>query len=109
MIPSCLRPMIVGGLTLAAVDGSLRAADPAIRHSYLVMGGQTAIIAEDGQTEWKYRSGTRDGFVLPSGNVLLAFSDKVEEVAYQVCLAVTFTCSTCFGIQIGCLISNLVA
>ena len=51
-----------------------------IHHSYLVMGGKTAIIGEDGQTEWEYRGGSRDGFVLPTGNVLIAFSDRVEEV-----------------------------
>ena len=58
-----------------------RAADaPAIRHSYLVMGGKTAIIDEDGNARWEFAGGTRDGFVLPNGNVLLAFSDRVEEV-----------------------------
>ena len=57
-----------------------RPAESPIRHSYLVMGGKTAIIDENGQAEWSYRGGTRDGFVLPNGNVLLAFSDKVEEV-----------------------------
>jgi hypothetical protein len=57
------------------------AADPpVIRHSYLVMGGKTAIIGEDGKVEWEYKGGTRDGFVLPNGNLLLAFSDHVEEV-----------------------------
>lgn len=50
-----------------------------IRHSYLVMGGKTAIISEDGQAVWEGPGGTRDGFVLPNGNLLLAFSDRVEE------------------------------
>jgi hypothetical protein len=44
------------------------------------MGGKTAIIAEDDATAWEYAGGTRDGFVLPNGNVLLAYSDRVEEV-----------------------------
>lgn len=60
---------------------SATAADPpAIRHSYLVMGGKTAIISEDGTAVWEYQGGTRDGFVLPNGNILLAWSDHVEEV-----------------------------
>ena len=62
---------------------SVQGADPmpsTIRHSYLVMGGKTAIIGEDGKPTWEYRGGSRDGFVLPDGNVLLAFSDRVEEV-----------------------------
>lgn len=56
---------------------------PAVRHSYLVMGGKTAIIGEDGKVEWEYAGGTRDGFVLPNGNLLLAFSDHVEEVTRE--------------------------
>jgi hypothetical protein len=70
---------------LCALAGLIRPAvatdPPAIRHSYLVMGGRTAIIDEQGQPEWEYTGGTRDGFVLPTGNVLLAFGDRVEEVA----------------------------
>ena len=58
----------------------LRAEDPAIRHSYLVMGTKTAIIDEDGKAIWEHRGGSRDGFVLPNGNVLVAFSDVVEEI-----------------------------
>lgn len=71
-------------LALAWSVCSVRSADDLtprpIHHSYLVMGGKTAIIGEDGQTEWEYRGGSRDGFVLPSGNVLIAYSDRVEEV-----------------------------
>jgi len=51
-----------------------------IKHSYLVLGAKTAIIAEDGQVSWEYNGGSRDGFVLPNGNVLLAYADRVEEV-----------------------------
>ena len=51
-----------------------------ILHSYLVMGAKTAIIGEDGAVSWEYQGGSRDGFVLPNGNVLLAYSNRVEEV-----------------------------
>lgn len=71
-------------LVLFALTSGLIAADPtdasAVRHSYLVLGGKTAIIGEDGKATWEYRGGTRDGFVLPNGNVLLAFANLVEEV-----------------------------
>lgn len=74
-------------LLLLALAGSvtpIRAGDdaalPGIRHSYLVMGGKTAIIGEDGKATWEYDGGSRDGFVLPGGNVLLAYSDRVVEV-----------------------------
>ena len=53
---------------------------PEIRHSYLVMGAKTAVIDESGKAVWEYTNGSRDGFVLPNGNVLLAFSNRVEEV-----------------------------
>jgi hypothetical protein len=51
-----------------------------IRHSYLAMGSRTAIVDEQGAVEWEYAGGTRDGFVLPGGNLLLAYVDRVEEV-----------------------------
>ena len=51
-----------------------------IKHSYLTMGGKTAIISEEGKVVWSYRGGSRDGFVLPNGNILIAFAKSVEEV-----------------------------
>lgn len=75
---------------------SVQAADPVpstIRHSYLVMGGKTAIIGEDGKAAWEYRGGSRDGFVLPDGNVLLAFSDRVEEVTRDKQVVFTYRLS----------------
>jgi hypothetical protein len=75
---------------------SVQAADPVpstIRHSYLVMGGKTAIIGEDGKPTWEYRGGSRDGFVLPDGNVLLAFSDRVEEVTRDKQVVFTYRLS----------------
>ena len=60
-----------------------------IRHSYFVMGAKTAIIDESGKPVWEYTGGSRDGFVLPNGNVLIAFANRVEEVtrAKQVVLS----------------------
>lgn len=74
MILKSISALLVLATTALAAD------PPAIRHSYLVMGGNTAIIDEDGKAAWEYAGGTRDGFVLPNGNLLLAFSDRVEEV-----------------------------
>lgn len=51
-----------------------------ILHSYFVMGAKTAIIDENGTKVWEYAGGSRDGFVLPNGNVLVAYIDRVEEV-----------------------------
>lgn len=70
-------------LTLAFGISSMQSAENvegSIRHSYLVLGGKTAIIGEDGNGAWEYNGGSRDGFVLPNGNVLVAYSDRVVEV-----------------------------
>ena len=75
---AALLPAFVFGLvTVHAADAP---APAPIRHSYLVLGGKTAIIGEDGKATWEYAGGSRDGFVLPNGNVLLAYADRVEEV-----------------------------
>lgn len=80
--------------TLAARLFAAEASDvSAIRHSYLVMGGKTAIIGEDGKASWEYRGGTRDGFVLPNGNVLLAFASVVEEVTREKQVVFTYKLS----------------
>lgn len=64
---------------IPAGSQALKAQEP-IRHSYLVLGSKTAIIDENDQVVWEYTGGSRDGFVLPNGNVLIAFADRVEEV-----------------------------
>lgn len=76
-----LRIAFVLTLSLTPLS-SVSGAEPeaAIRHSYMVLGAKTAIIDEDGKAVWEYAGGSRDGFVLPNGNVLLAYSDRVEEV-----------------------------
>jgi len=92
ILRSFVLPRIIGSVLLLGMGlglgpglgpglgiGSAEAQEP-IKHSYLVMGAKTAILGEDGNTTWEYSGGSRDGFVLPNGNVLLAFSDRVEEV-----------------------------
>lgn len=66
------------------------ATPPTIRHSYLVLGGKTAIIGEDGKAAWEYHGGSRDGFVLPNGNVLLAYGDRVVEVTREKQVVFTY-------------------
>jgi len=70
-------------LFILAVNAGFAEAAPqtnSIRHSYLVLGGKTAIIGEEGNVIWEHKCGSRDGFVLPNGNVLLAYTDRVEEL-----------------------------
>ena len=82
--PPLMKRLLVTAVTLVVLLANplpvANAADSALRHSYLVLGGKTAIIGEDGQVQWEYRGGSRDGLVLPGGNVLIAYSDRVEEV-----------------------------
>lgn len=53
-------------------------AQTAITHSFLATGGETRIVDGEGKTIWKYPGSTRDGFVLPNGNILLAVSKNKE-------------------------------
>jgi hypothetical protein len=45
-----------------------------IKHAFLATGGDTFIVDLNGKAVWSYPASTRDGWVLPDGNVLLALS-----------------------------------
>jgi hypothetical protein len=49
-----------------------------VTHSFIAFGAETYIMSEDGKVEWSYPHNTRDGFVLPSGNVLIAVTRSKE-------------------------------
>jgi len=66
--------------SISSILSAENSATYTIRHSYLTLGGKTAIVDEEGKAAWEYNGGARDGFVLPNGNVLLAYSDRVVEV-----------------------------
>jgi hypothetical protein len=48
------------------------AEDAKITHSFLACGVETFIADADGKVIWNYPNSTRDGWVLPNGNILLA-------------------------------------
>ena len=52
-----------------------------IKHSFFVAGPDfTGIVDEDGKPKWDAgRAGARDGWVLPDGNVLIAWGNLVRE------------------------------
>lgn len=51
-----------------------------IRHSFLLCGSRmTAIFDEDSQVVWSVPGGSRDGMVLPNGNILICRSKEVVE------------------------------
>ncbi len=64
-------------VTALAATTSVHAKDE-ITHSFLATGAETKIVSGDGQVIWKYPQSTRDGWVLPSGNILLAVSKGKE-------------------------------
>ncbi len=70
-------------LSLAFVlSTSVLLAEDDIRHSFFIAGPSfTGIIGEDGQEVWDAgKPAARDGFVLPNGNVLIAWSSEVKEL-----------------------------
>jgi hypothetical protein len=72
--------ILIFASTVLSVQSAENPPASSFRHSYLVLGGHTAIIGEDGKAAWEYDGGSRDGFVLPNGNALIAYSDRVVEV-----------------------------
>lgn len=78
----CLRAL-TSVLLMAAVAVTTRSDDQIVQHSYLALGSHTAIIDEAGNVVWEYEPGSRDGFVLPNGNILLAYANRVEEVTRE--------------------------
>src|SRR5258708_38580955 len=68
---------------LAFVASAL--ADEPVRHSFFIAGPTfTGIIGEVGEEIWNAgMPGARDGFVLPNGNVLIAWSEEVKELTRE--------------------------
>ena len=50
-----------------------------IKHSLLLCGKFTGIIGEDNEVLWRGPSGSRDGMVLPNGNVLISVQNEARE------------------------------
>jgi hypothetical protein len=68
-------------LNLASGHKTLRALEP-IKHSFFIAGPTfTGIIGEDGSEQWNAgKAGARDGYVLSSGRVLIAWANEVKEL-----------------------------
>ena len=62
--------MDVREVRLVPVDRARRR----IAHGFLATGGETYILDGAGKLLWSYPSGSRDGWVLPDGHVLLALN-----------------------------------
>lgn len=68
-------------IALLLLITSTAQAEKPIRHSLFIAGpGFTGILDEEGKEVWNAgKGGARDGWVLPSGNVLIAWSGEVKE------------------------------
>ena len=68
--------LAASALLLAGGRGAAAPAAPAstITHSFLATGADTRIVSGEGEVIWRYPRNTRDGWVLPSGNLLLTIS-----------------------------------
>lgn len=60
-------------LVCLTIQGSHAASSPA-HPPFLATGAETRIIAPDGTVAWQYPHASRDGWVLPDGEILLALS-----------------------------------
>ncbi len=49
-----------------------------IKHGVLALGAETFLLTGDGQTVWTYPRSTRDGWMLPNGNLLLVITKSAE-------------------------------
>jgi hypothetical protein len=87
----------VAFVALAGRTSCLRAEESGsgITHKFLAAGGETYIRDGRGTLVWKYPLGSRDGWVLPSGNVLLALT-KCPKYPGGAAVEVTPQSSTVF-------------
>jgi len=69
---------ILAAFTLVLPIQAGQQSDSGILHSYASFGTATEIISETGEVLWKYPAATRDGWVLPSGNLLLTLSKSKD-------------------------------
>ena len=84
---SFLLLITIAGLTCGTASAQDRKAtafgrqvsQQGIRHSFLITGSMTAIIGERNEIIWQVKRRSRDGFVLPNGNVLVSHGNEAKE------------------------------
>jgi hypothetical protein len=76
-----MRKWLAIGVLFAISLGSTIALAADVRHSFFVAGPDfTGIVNEDGKRVWDSgQAGARDGWVLPNGNILIAWGTMVRE------------------------------
>ncbi len=69
-----------------------------VSHSFLASGAETFIVDGAGKTTWRYRHGSRDGWVLANGNILLALN-KTKDYPGGAAVEVTRDGKTVFAFK----------
>ncbi|MEW6160302.1 MAG: hypothetical protein AB1813_22945 [Verrucomicrobiota bacterium] len=65
-------------LLILGAPANVNAAQGQVTHSFLATGAETFIRSGSGEIIWKYPHSTRDGWVLPNGNILLTLSKSSQ-------------------------------
>ena len=80
-IKLCLAQMIMVLLSsfLGANDSFKQISETGIRHSFLVTGNKTWLVDENNKIEWEGPKNSRDGYVMPNGNILITYKNNVRE------------------------------
>lgn len=73
-----LLTALIPTLSLAETPAGVQTSDTGIKHSFLVCGATTAIVDEDSKPSATFPYNTRDGYVLKTGNLLLAVSKSKD-------------------------------
>jgi Mala s 1-like protein len=76
---SLLVLLIAVQALIARAEGPLQESPTGITHSFLAFGAETYIMGADGKTTWTYPRNTRDGFLFPNGNILMAVSKDKKD------------------------------
>ena len=70
--------VLVAVVSMSAFCGDAPAmkqeSESGIAHTFVVFGGETYIVGKDSTVTWKYPHGTRDGWMMPNGNLLMSVS-----------------------------------
>lgn len=78
MIRSIISLLCLASVAIAAPFGE-QISETGIKHSFLITGIKTALIDEECNITWEIKEKSRDGSVLPNGNILIAFAKEVRE------------------------------
>ncbi|MEI7853160.1 MAG: hypothetical protein WCJ06_05590 [Planctomycetota bacterium] len=65
-------------LTVVLLNTSTFAIAADIKHSFIVFGAETFVVDSEGKISWQIPKSSRDGWLLPNGNALLAVSKGKE-------------------------------